>query len=100
MDIVFGSTLGLAAVNAESEILNFSAIWPIVSPALTVYVKGVGEGKGVIAETTNPIGCEAVAVDVNVRYGLMVMGTALALDTCVVQAAANKMHKLANFRMT
>ena len=67
MDMEFGFTLGLAAVNALSEILNFCAIWLNVSPDLIVYVKGVGEGRGVLAETTIPSGRAAVALGVIVR---------------------------------
>jgi hypothetical protein len=70
-----------------------------VSPDFTVYVKGVGEGKGVVTETTNPSGWEAVEVEVKVRYGLIFFGTGVAPDTLVPQAAENKRHRIINFRM-
>jgi hypothetical protein len=69
------------------------------SPDFTVYVKGVGEGIGVVMETTSPSGCEAVTLGVIVRYGLIFFDVGVAPDTFVLQAVANKIHKITIFRM-
>ena len=99
MDIAFGFIVGFAAINSSSVMLNFCASCPIVSPDLIVYVKGVGEGIGVVTETTNPSGCDAVAVEVIVKYGLRSFGADVALDAFELQAVANKVHRIKIFRM-
>ena len=82
--------------SAESETLNFCASCPIVSPDLTVYMKGVGEGKGVVTETTNPSGCEAVAVGSRREIWLNILEQEFAPDLFVLQAVANKIHRIIN----
>ena len=64
-----------------------------------MYVKGVGEGKGVVTETTNLLACEAMALGVIVKYCLIFLGTEVDPDTLELQAATNKMHRSKIFRM-
>ena len=54
---------------ASGEMWNLSAISPTVSPACTVYGKGVAEGSGAGAVTTRPVGGGAVTDGVIVAYG-------------------------------
>ena len=53
-DIAFGGVSEFAACKSSMETPNLRAIPLIVSPACTVYVKGVGLGRGVSAETKPP----------------------------------------------
>src|SRR5688572_24265457 len=51
-DMALGEISGFAACSSSMETPNLSAMLLIVSPRCTVYVKGVGVGRGVSAATT------------------------------------------------
>ena len=52
-----------------------------------------------VTETTNPSGCEAVAVEVIVKYGLSVIGIDVEFKPLELQAVKNIKHKIIIFRM-
>jgi hypothetical protein len=85
MDIVFGEISGLAACKSSIETPKFKAMLLIVSPEWTVYVKGVGLGRGVSA-TTRLSGVRDGA-RVEVEKGIRVEGIA-------VESAAGEIHEM------
>ena len=66
--MAFGEISGFAACRSSRGTRNFSAIWLIVSPDCTVYVKGVGLGRGVV-NGTRPSGVGSGLSD-EVAYGV------------------------------
>src|SRR5215211_1917798 len=93
-DIAFGEISGFAASKSSIDTFCFNAMLLIVSPRWTVYVKGVGVGRGVCARTT-PSGVWNVRVGamgarVDVRKGMRVGDSEVAVTSQEVHEDSKK----------